>query len=110
MGPKRFTDRRGWAGQWDRHRWSVKKRAPKVEPSELPSEPKRRLRSLDEFERPPKLPCPYPQQGPPGRTKARRYSRDRVLSFTQEEMRLMLLIGIFCGLAYALFIAGGVYQ
>jgi hypothetical protein len=107
MGPNRFTGRRGWAGQWDRHRWSVKKRASNVESSALPSEPKRRLRSLDEFERPSELPCPYPHEGASGRPKATGNIRARVLPFTWEEMRLVLLIGIFSGLAYALFITGG---
>ena len=39
-------DRKGWAGQWDRHRWKVKVVNP---PPSQPRQPERRLRSLDEF-------------------------------------------------------------
>jgi hypothetical protein len=46
MADSSKEDRKGWAGQWDRHRWKVKV----VNPSRSSSpEPEHRLRSLDEF-------------------------------------------------------------
>jgi hypothetical protein len=101
MKKNRYTGRRGWAGKWDRHRWKVQKQTavtPEVPKSESAPKPPKRLRSLDEFERPPELP-----------SVASRYNRSRTLSFTWEEVRLMLLLGVFCGLAYTFFLATGQY-
>ena len=44
MTEKRSKGCKGWAGQWDRHRWDVEVANPPPD-----RQPARRLRSLDEF-------------------------------------------------------------
>lgn len=78
MARNRDTGKAGWAGQWDRHRWPVKIAAERVTEE-------RRLRSLDEFERPPWHARP---------------ARERT---SWAQIRLMLLAGVLAGLVWAIW-------
>lgn len=52
MGVDSEGEQRGWAGQWDRHRWPLTGKASKsVDPEQ--GQITKRLRSLDEFQPPP---------------------------------------------------------
>lgn len=96
MGEDSQSGKSGWAGQWDRHRWKVSvatrqsagaKEQPVAESSD------RRLRSLDEFERPEWLPT-------------MNFKANEKSVFSWAELRLMLLVGVFAGLVYAAGAAG----